>query len=321
MKYRQLGKWGMRVSCLGMGTHRNLGDTCDEATSRAMVRAAYDGGVNLFDTANAYANGEAERMLGLCLSDYPRSSVVVLSKVSGAMGPGPNDRGLSAKHIREQCEASLRRLGMDYLDIYLCHRPYAETPLEETIRAMEDLARAGKILYWGTSEWPAALIVQANAVAREIGARPITVSEPRYNLLYRQPETTLFPTTAEQGIGNIVFSPLAHGVLAGIYKPGEDPPPGTRAADNSDNAVTLQLYYNEENKRNAQELVSIAEELGTTAAILSTAWCMANPNVSSVLFGAWTEAELRENLKAAELTIANDVARALDRLFPAPASA
>jgi aryl-alcohol dehydrogenase-like predicted oxidoreductase len=139
--------------------------------------------------------------------------------------------------------------------------------------------------------------------------------------LYRQPETTLFPTTAEQGIGNIVFSPLAHGVLAGIYKPGEDPPPGTRAADNSDNAVTLQLYYNEENKRNAQELVSIAEELGTTAAILSTAWCMANPNVSSVLFGAWTEAELRENLKAAELTIANDVARALDRLFPAPASA
>jgi len=317
VQYRQLGQWGMRVSCLGMGTHRNLGDTCDETASRTMVRAAYEAGVNFFDTANAYANGNAERMLGRCLKDYPRSSVVVLSKVSGAMGPGPNDRGLSAKHIREQCEASLRRLDMDYLDIYLCHRPYADTPLEETVRAMEDLARAGKILYWGISEWPPTLIVQANAVAREIGARPVAVSEPRYNLLYRRPERSLFPTTAELGIGNVVFSPLAHGVLAGIYQPGEDPPPGTRAADKTDNAVTLELYYNEENKRKAQELVTIANELGTTAAILSTAWCLLNPNVSSVLFGAWNETELQENLKAATLVIPDDARDELERLFPA----
>ncbi|MCC6487578.1 MAG: aldo/keto reductase [Candidatus Hydrogenedentes bacterium] len=320
MEYRQLGKWGLRVSCLGMGTHMTLGHSCDEATSRAMVRAAYDGGVNFFDTANAYAHGEAERMLGLCLKEYPRSSVVVLSKVSGMMGPGPNDRGLSAKHIREQCDASLQRLGMEYIDIYLCHRPHTDTPLEETIRAMEDLARAGKILYWGVSEWPVALIVQANALAQQLGARPIAASEPRYNLLYRQPESSLFPTTAEQGIGNLTFSPLGHGVLAGIYKPGEAAPPGTRAADTADNAVPLQLYYNEENKRKAAELVRIAAELGTSAAVLSTAWCLTNSNVSSVIFGAWTEPELRENLKAADLLIPEDVQRRIEELFPAPSA-
>ena len=166
MEYRQLGQWGVRVSSLGLGSYLTIGYTCDDETSRDMVRTAYEAGINYFDTANAYNRGQAEEALGKHLADLPRSDLFVLTKVWAPMGEGPNDRGLSAKHIREQCEASLSRLGMDYVDAYMCHRPDPTTPLEETIRAMEDLARAGKILYWGISEWPAPMIVRANALAR-----------------------------------------------------------------------------------------------------------------------------------------------------------
>ena len=199
MEYRQLGKWGINVSALGLGSYLTIGMTCDDDTSRQMVRAAYEAGINYFDTANAYNKGQAEHVLGKCLAEFPRSDLVVLTKVFAPMGDGPNDRGLSAKHIREQCDASLKRLGMDYIDVYMCHRPHPPTPLEETIRAMEDLARAGKILYWSASEWPAALILRANALARELGARPIAVSQPRYNLLYRYPEELLYPTNPRGG--------------------------------------------------------------------------------------------------------------------------
>jgi len=219
MEYRQMGKWGVRLSSLGLGSYLTIGFKVDEKTSRALVRTAYDAGVNFFDTANAYNRGEAEKVLGKCLREFPRSSYVLATKVWAPMGPGPNDRGLSAKHVFEQCHASLRRLGMDYIDIYFCHRPDPSTPLEETVRAMEDLARQGKILYWGISEWPPTLILRAQQVARELGARPISVSQPRYNLLYRYPERDLFPLTREEGIGNVTFSPLAHGMLTGKYLP------------------------------------------------------------------------------------------------------
>ena len=172
MKYRQLGKWGSRLSVLGLGSYLTIGYKVDEETSRRMVRMAYDHGINFIDTANAYNRGGAETTLGRCLSEFPRSSLFVLTKVWAPMGDGPNDRGLSAKHIREQCDASLRRLHVDYVDLYMCHRPDPATPLEETIRAMEDLCGAGKILYWGVSEWPARQLVEANHICREIGARP-----------------------------------------------------------------------------------------------------------------------------------------------------
>ena len=319
MEYRQMGKWGARVSCLGLGSYLTIGFTCDDDTSRAMVRMAYENGINYFDTANAYARGDGERVLGKCLAEYPRSDLFVLTKVWATMGDGPNDRGLSAKHIREQCDASLGRLGMDYVDVYMCHRPDPSAPLEETVRAMEDLARAGKILYWGVSEWPAPLIVKANAIAREIGARHIAVSQPRYNLLYRFPEMLLYPTTTQEGVGNVVFSPLAHGMLTGKYKPGEEAPVGSRAADPRQNTVIRAMYWTEENKHKGQELAKIAESLGVTAAEAAIAWLLKNPNVTSVILGTTSAAQLERNLKAATLEIPPDIRAKIEAIFPQPA--
>jgi len=316
MEYRKMGKWGLRLSCLGLGSYLTIGFKCDEKTSRDIIKVAYDNGINFFDTANVYNHGEAERVLGKCLKDFPRSSFVVLTKVWGRMGPGPNDRGLSAKHIFEQCHASLRRMGMDYVDIYMCHRPDLDTPLEETIRAMEDLARQGKILYWGVSEWSAAQIVKAQKVAKEMGARPISVSEPRYNLLYRYPEKEIFPLTAEEGIGNVIFSPLAHGMLTGKYIPGQPPPERSRAADPEQNTVIMKLYWSEENKKKGQKFLKIAQEMGATAAQLAIAWCLRRPEVTSVILGTRTVGQLKENLKAVELKIPDEVMEKLDKLYP-----
>jgi aryl-alcohol dehydrogenase-like predicted oxidoreductase len=243
---------------------------------------------------------------------------VVLTKVWAPMGPGPNDHGLSAKHIREQCDASLRRLKMDYVDVYMCHRPDPATPLEETVRAMEDLARAGKIIYWGVSEWPAQMMVKANAVAREIGARPIAVSQPRYNLLYRFPEILLFPTTAQEGIGNVVFSPLAHGMLTAKYKPGQEAPESTRAADPRQNTVIRHMYWTDDNKQRAQELAQMANDFGVSAAELALAWCLKNPNVSSVILGTSSVTQLEQNLKALDVSLSKEAADKLDALFPLP---
>ncbi len=316
MKYRQMGKWGARLSAIGLGSYLTIGVKLDEDTSRATVRRAYDLGVTFFDTANAYNRGEAEKMLGRILCDFPRSSYFLLTKVFAPMGPGPNDRGLSAKHIFEQCDASLERLGMDYVDLYMCHRPDPETPLEETVRAMEDLARRGKILYWGVSEWPAAQMVEANAIARQIGARPMALSEPRYNLLYRQPEEDVFPTTEAEGIGNVVFSPLAHGMLTGKYLPGEPAPPGTRAADDETNQVMKHFYWTEEAKEKSKQFTKIADGMGVTAPALALAWCLKHPAVTSAIIGATKVAQIEENVKAAEIEIPDDVAAKLDALFP-----
>lgn len=316
MQYRQMGKWGVRLSTLGLGSYLTIGFKCDDKTSRDTIRFAYDNGINFFDTANAYNKGEGERVLGKHLKELARSSLVVLSKVFAPMGPGPNDRGLSAKHIREQCHASLKRLGMDYLDIYMCHRPDPSAPMEETVRAMEDLARQGKILYWGVSEWSAAQMIQAQAVARQIGARPLGVNEPRYNLLYRYPEPEVYPTALAEGIGNVVFSPLAHGMLTGKYKPGEEAPQGTRAADPDQNGVIMDLYWNEENKKKGQQLVALAGEMGISAAQLAIAWILKHPAVTSVILGATSIAQLEENLKAAEVEIPAEVVEKLEKLYP-----
>ncbi|MEA3366156.1 MAG: aldo/keto reductase, partial [Candidatus Hydrogenedentes bacterium] len=296
MKYNKLGKWGVRISALGMGTDMNLGDRCDEAMSREMVRIAYEAGVNYFDTADGYGNGNAEIMLGKCLADYPRSELFVLTKVGGHWREGPNESGLSAKHIRESCDASLRKLGMGYVDVLMCHRPDPDTPLEETIRAMDDLIRAGKVLYWGVSNWPAGLLAKTNAIARALGAREVTVNEPRYNLVYRFPEALVFPTTRVEGIGNVTFSPLGHGLLAGIYKPGQAPPSGSRAAVDGQNPITRGLYFREDRIQKAQEFTGIAEEFGVSAAELAIAWVMHQSDVTSCIVGAWRPRELELDL-------------------------
>jgi len=318
VEYQQLGKWGLRVSALGLGSYLTIGMRLDEAASREMVHAAYDRGINYFDTADAYAHGRAEEVLGRCLADLPRASLVVLTKVWAPMGDGPNDRGLSAKHIREQCEESLRRLGMDYVDIYMCHRPDPSVPLEETIRAMEDLARQGKILYWGVSEWPASLIVKAQHVSRELGARSLVVHQPRYNLLWRVHEQTTFPVTLEEGIGNVIFSPLAHGMLTGKYIPGQPAPAKSRASDPAQNAVIRRLYWTEENMRRGQQLAALAREHNTTAAALAIAWCLRHRAVSSVILGATRLEQLDENLGALDVEMTPALEARLDALYPAP---
>jgi aryl-alcohol dehydrogenase-like predicted oxidoreductase len=318
VQYRHLGTSGLKVSCLGLGTHMNLGHSLDETQSREMLRAAYEGGVNLIDTADAYSGGAAEEMLGVCLPDLPRSDMVILTKVAGATGDGPNDRGLSAKHIREACDSSLKRLGIDYIDVYLCHQIDKTTPIEETVRAMTGVVRAGKALYWGVSNWTPAMVVRANAIARELGAPTITACQDRYNLLYRKPESELFPTFEQESIGCVAFSPLAHGMLAGVYKPGETAPPaGSRAAVDPTNPVT-RMYYNEEYKVKTQELIRIAGEMGTSAPVLATAWCLTHPQVSSTLVGAWKVSELQQNLAAGDLVIPEDARARLDALYPPP---
>ena len=318
MQYRPIGQWGPKISVLGVGSYLTLGMKTDEAESRAIVRRAFEAGVNFFDTANAYNRGGAEEVLGRCLAEFPRSEYVLITKVWAPMGSGPNDRGLSAKHIREQCRASLKRLGLDYVDIYMCHRPDPQTPLEETLHAMDDLARAGDILYWGVSEWPAWLIVKAQALARELRLRPLIVNQPRYNLLYRYPEFETFPVTKMEGVGNVVFSPLAHGLLTGKYAPGAPAPDGTRAADPDQNAVMLRMYWTEENQRRGQKLAELAAAHGTTAARLALAWAMRPAAVSSVILGVRTLAQLDDNLQAADLQLDADLVAQLEALYPPP---
>ncbi len=318
MEYRQLGHWGPRVSALSVGSYLTLGMKTGDDDTFAIVRQAYEAGINYFDTANAYNRGAAEEVLGRALAQFPRSGVFVLTKVWAPMGPGTNDRGLSAKHLREQCDASLRRLGMDYVDVYMCHRPDPATPLEETIRAMDDLARAGKILYWGVSEWPAWMMVKAQALARELGARPLVVNQPRYNLLYRYPEAETFPVSRLEGIGSVVFSPLAHGLLTGKYLPGAPAPEGTRAADPDQNAVMLKMYWTEENKQKGQALAALAAQAGTTATRLALAWTLRHPAVSSVILGVRTPEQLDDNLAALSVTLSPDLVAEIEMLYPMP---
>ena len=255
MRYRKMGKWGVKLSAVGLGSYLTIGFKLDEKTSRDTIKKAYEGGINFFDTADQYARGEAEKVLGKYLSEYDRTTLFILSKCFAPISNDPNDRGLSAKHIFESCHKSLKRLRTDYLDVFMCHHPDPDTPLEENVRAMENLAHQGKILYWGISEWPAHHIVRTNSVANKIGARNIGVSEPRYNLLYRYPERNLFPATQAEGIGNVVFSPFAHGMLTGKYKPGEYAPAGTRATDEDTNQIIKKLYWTEKNFINDSEEV------------------------------------------------------------------
>lgn len=318
MQYRKMGKWGVKLSVIGLGSYLTIGFKIDDKTSRETIRKAYTGGVNFFDTADAYNNGEAEKVLGKYLSEFERSSIFLLTKCWAPISEEINDRGLSAKHIFESCHKSLKRLRTDYLDVLMCHRPDPDTPLEETVRALEDLTRQGKILYWGVSEWPAHLIVRANSIAREIGARPIGVSEPRYNLLYRYPERNLFPATEAEGIGNVVFSSLAHGMLTGKYKPGEEAQSGTRAADEDTNLIIKKLYWTEEHKQKAQEFVKIASGMGITPAQLAISWCLRNPAVTSVISGATKVSQVEDNLKASEIAIPDDAVGKIEKLYPPP---
>jgi aryl-alcohol dehydrogenase-like predicted oxidoreductase len=271
--------------------------------------------VNWVDTANAYNRGQAEISLGELLKPYDRDDYVLATKVWAPMGDGPNDRGLSAKHILEQCHASLRRLQTDYIDLYQCHRPDPGTPLEETIRMMDDLGRQGKIIYWGVSEWPAELIQEACDLAKAMGCRPPASNQPRYSLLWREPEIAVYPSCIKNGLGNVVFSPLAHGVLTGKYLPGQPPPEGTRAADPSQNSIMMNMYWSEENLRKVQEIGSIAGDLGLTTSQLSLAWVLRHQAVTSIISGVTKVSQLKDNLVAADAKLPDDVYAKLNDTF------
>jgi voltage-dependent potassium channel beta subunit len=297
MEVRRLGTTGLKLSELSLGTWLTFGEQLTEAEAGRILRRAYDLAVNFFDTADIYARGEAERILGRCLRQFPRSSLVIASKVFRETMPGPNGRGLSRKHIFESCHASLERLGLDYLDIYFCHAFDAETPIEETVRAMGDLVRQGKILYWGTSNWRGLHLSEAIAIARQLRIPPPVVEQPEYNLLCRERvEQDLAPLASSTGIGLVTYAPLRSGLLTGKYNDG--PPPGTRLAYRE---WLRPILTDPAALDKVRRLTALAGTVGLPLAQLATAWLLLRPYVSSVILGASSLRHLEDNLAAAEI--------------------
>lgn len=315
MEYRRLGRTGLRVSSVGLGTWLTFGGRVDDRAASALVRRAVELGVNLFDTADVYENGRAEEALGRALEGIPRKDIVLATKCFFPMGPGPNDRGLSRKHIDESCYASLRRLRTDYLDLFQCHRFDPDTPLEETVRAMDDLVREGKILYWGVSLWSADQIEEAVAMARDLGAYAPVSDQPPYSLLERTIEAEVLPACARHGLGVLAFSPLAQGALTGKYGAGA-PPDGSRAADRQRNQF-IQKHLEAPKLERIARFKALADKAGISPARLALAWILRRPELSSVLVGATKVSQLEENVSASGLALDPHLGEALDVLFPA----
>ncbi len=312
MQYRHLGKYGVKVSEVALGSWLTYGGATEDEAARACIEKAYDLGINFFDTANVYARGKSEEVVGKSLAAYPRDSYFLATKVFFPMGDGPNDRGLSRKHIFEQCHLSLKRLGTDYIDLYQCHRYDTETPLEETLVALDDLARQGKILYAGVSEWSAGQIAHAVDYIRGAGLHPLVSNQPYYNMIGRGIEKEVIPLCEREGIGQVVFSPLAQGVLTGKYQPGQPPPEGSRAADPGQNMFMNGGKLDDDVLVKVQKLGEIAQGAGLSMAQLALAWCLRQRNVSSVIIGASRPAQVEDNAGAAGKTLPADVLAAID---------
>ena len=314
MNYRHLGKYGVKVSEIALGSWLTYGGATEDDAARQCIEKAYDLGINFFDTANVYAAGESEKVVGRVLAQYPRESYFLATKVFFPMGNGPNDRGLSRKHIFEQCHASLKRLNADYIDLYQCHRYDSTTPLEETLTALDDLTSQGKILYAGVSEWSAGQIAHAVDYIRGAGLHPLASNQPYYNLLGRGIEAEVIPLCEREGIGQVVFSPLAQGILTGKYLPGRPLPEGSRAVDPKQNM----FMNNREGKLDdavltkVQALLPIAQEAGLSLPQLALAWCLRQKNVSSVIIGASRPSQVEDNAGASGKTLSPDTLAAID---------
>lgn len=307
MEYRNLGPTGLKVSALSFGAWVTFGNQIGDPVAKKLMHTAYDAGVNFFDNAEAYADGQAERVMGDILkkSGWRRSSYLVSSKVFfGAEGDRPNETGLSRKHVVEACHDALRRLQVDYLDLYYCHRPDPETPVAETCRAMHDLIVQGKVLYWGTSEWTAPQIAAAFAACAELGLHAPVVEQPQYNLFHRQRvEKELAPHYKKPGLGTTIWSPLASGLLTGKYNDGV---PKKSRLDHPRMAWLRDLMLDPKSNIKAklaavQKLAALAEQLDTTLPRLALAWCLKNPHVSSVILGASRPEQLTENFGALDV--------------------
>jgi aryl-alcohol dehydrogenase-like predicted oxidoreductase len=297
MEYRHLGRSGLKVSEIAYGNWITHGSQVEEEAAIACVRAALDAGVTTFDTADAYAGGRAEEVLGRALSGVRRESLEIFTKVYWPTGPGQNDRGLSRKHIIESLHASLRRLGTDYVDLYQAHRFDSATPLEETLRAFDDLIRAGQVLYVGVSEWRAEQIESALVIAREMGLDRIVSNQPQYNMLWRVIEAEILPLCQREGVGQVVFSPIAQGVLTGKYLPGTPPPAESRATDPSGGNF-VRRWLRDPVLTAVQELRPLADEAGLTLGQLAVAWTLRTPAVSAAIVGATRPEQVVENCAA-----------------------
>jgi voltage-dependent potassium channel beta subunit len=304
MHYRRLGSSGLKLSALGFGAWVTFGNQIGRSEARELIAQAFDAGVNFFDNAETYANGEAERIMGDVLADLrlPRDAWCVSSKVyfGAADHPTPTQKGLSRKHVIEACEQALRRLRVD--DLYYCHRPDPDTPIEETVRAMDALIRQGKVLYWGTSEWPVDAIREAATIARANGLHPPTMEQPEYNLLHRERvEIEYAPLYTDIGLGTTTWSPLASGLLTGKYNDGLPDDSRMRTPGYEWLARRLSTDEGEARLQRARRFTALATELGEKPAQLAIAWCLRNPRVSSVILGATRPEQLRENLGALAL--------------------
>ena len=312
MEYRRLGSSGMYVSEIAYGNWLTHGSQVEVAAAQACVKTAYDLGITTFDTADVYAQTKAESVLGKALKGYRRESYELFTKVYWPTGSGKNDRGLSRKHIIESCNASLKRLQTDHIDLYQAHRFDVETPLEETLSAFDDLIRQGKVLYVGFSEWNAKQIADALKIQDSRGYTRFISSQPQYSMLWRVIESEVIPVSQREGIGQIVWSPIAQGVLTGKYLPGKKAPAGSRATDKRGGANMISRWMNNDVLEAVQRLRPIADGVGLTLSQLAVAWVLQNPNVSSAIIGASKPAQIKENVKASGVKLDASVMKAID---------
>jgi aryl-alcohol dehydrogenase-like predicted oxidoreductase len=314
MEFRHLGRSGLIVSEIAYGNWLTHGSQVEADAATACVQAALDEGITTFDTADVYADTRAESVLGDALEGIRRESYELATKVFWPTGPGKNDRGLSRKHISESINASLRRLRTDHVDLYQAHRYDHHTPLEETMEAFADVVRSGKALYIGVSEWTADQIRAGHALARELKI-PFVSNQPQYSMLWRVIEAEVVPACEELGIGQIVWSPIAQGVLTGKYQPGQAPPPGSRATDEKGGSDMIQRFMTDDVLTRVQQLVPLAQEAGLTMAQLAVAWVLQNPNVSSAIIGASRPEQVTENARAAGVKLDEDLMKKIDDIL------
>ncbi len=314
MKYRSVGASGLKVSQVALGSWMtDLKGSAAADVARDTIRLAYDRGVNFFDCADAYSGGEAEKFLGRCLKDYRRSSLVLSSKVFFPMGPDVNERGLSRKHIFEQVETSLKNMQVDYLDMYFCHRFDPTTPIEETMRALDDLVHQGKILYYGVSEWSPVQITRALGIIKDLRLYPMTVLQPEYNMVDRYIEDEIFDISKQNGLGIVPFSPLAQGLLTGKYRKGQPIPEGSRATHQADKQINNLLT--DRNLDIVEQLQKVADGLGLPMSVMALAWTLRDQVISSVITGATKPSQLESNMLAGDITLPQDAIDEIEKIL------
>jgi aryl-alcohol dehydrogenase-like predicted oxidoreductase len=311
MEFRHLGRSGLLISEIAYGNWITHGSQVEEDAARECVRAALDEGITTFDTADVYAGGRAEEVLGRALKGERRQGLEIFTKVFWPTGPGPNDRSLSRKHILESIDGSLRRLQTDYVDLYQAHRYDYSTPLEETMQAFADVVRSGKALYIGVSEWNATQLRAGWEMAQDLKI-PFVSNQPQYSMLWRVIEAEVVPAAIEMGIGQVVFSPIAQGVLTGKYEAGKEPPAGSRATDEKSGAQFISRLLADETLTAVTGLRPLAEQAGLTMAQLAVAWVLQNSNVSAAIVGASRPEQVRDNVKASGVRLEADLMKAID---------